>query len=398
MDSWKLTLSCLALLALIAGLAGCGGVSASGAITPTPSPTPSPTGTPSPTPSPSPTPTPPGHSNLIVGVVDFEADGFFVGKINSSSGHITRVNSNPVANPLGQNIVVQLVTDPHGRFLYALNIGASSFGIQFGQIGISAFQVSQSSGMLSPAPAQIVFPVQRFGQLAIDGSGRFLYQPDGSAVDIYTIDQSTGQLTAMAATTPAPPVGNFSATTSDGKFLINEGNGQVMVYAINSGNGQLMSATTPMSTGGSGGPIAVSADNAFLYVANSMQGTVAVFSIGTNGALTLMAGSPFPTDVSATGMALAPNGKFLFVNFQNGMDNHVTGFAVNPAAGTFTAIAGAAVANANSVNVDDSGKFVYISQAQLATYKIDPVTGALTLVSQTPQPFTDIPSNIVLSP
>jgi 6-phosphogluconolactonase (cycloisomerase 2 family) len=331
-------------------------------------------------------------------VIDFEAEGFFAGKINSSTGQITRVNSNPIANPLGQNIVVQLVTDPKGRFLYALNIGASSFGIQFGQIGISAFQINQSSGMLAPAPGQILFPVQRFGQLAIDGSGRFLYQPDGSAVDIYAIDQSTGQLTAMAAATPAPPVGNFSATTGDGKFLISEGNGQVMVYAINSGNGQLMSATTPMSTGGSGGPIAVSADNAFLYVANSMQGTVAVFSIATNGALTLMAGSPFPTDVAATGMALSPNGKFLFATFQNETDNHVTGFAVNPSAGTFTAIPGATVAGANSVNVDASGKFAYISQGKLATYKIDPLTGALTPLWQTAQPFTDIPTNIVLSP
>jgi 6-phosphogluconolactonase (cycloisomerase 2 family) len=394
MYSWKLALSCLAMLALIAGLTGCGGVSANGAITPTPSPT----GTPSPTPSPSPTPTPPGHQNFVFGVVDFEADGFFGGKINHSTGQITRINSNPIANPLGQNIVTQLLADPKGRFLYALNIGASSFGIQFGQIGISAFQINQSSGMLAPAPAQIVFPVQRFGQLAIDGSGRFLYQPDGSAVDIYTIDQSTGQLTVMAATTPAPPVGGFSATTSDGKFLINEGNGQVMVYTINSGNGQLMSATTPISTGGSGGPITVSADNTLLYVANSMEGTVAVFSIATNGALTLMAGSPFPTDVAATGMSLSPNGKFLFLAFQNGTDNHVTGFAVNPAAGTFTAIPGAVVTGANSINVDGSGKFAFISQGKLATYKIDPVTGMLTLVSQTTQPFTDIPSNIVLSP
>jgi 6-phosphogluconolactonase (cycloisomerase 2 family) len=399
MYSWKHTHSCLALLALIAGLAGCGGVSANGAIKPTPSPTPSPTGTPSPTPSPSPTPTPPGHQNFVFGVVDFEADGFFGGKINSSTGQITRVNSKPIANPLGQNIVVQLVVDPKGRFLYALDIGASSFGIQFGQIGISAFQINQSSGMLAPAPGQMLFPVQRFGQLAMDGSGRFLYQPDGSAVDIYTVDQSTGQLTAMAAAnTPAPPVGGFSATTNDGKFLINEGNGQVMVYTINSGNGQLMSATTPMSTGGSGGPIAVSADSAFLYVANSMQGTVAVFSIATNGALTLMAGSPFSTDVAATGMALSPSGKFLFITLQNGTDNHVTGFAVNPAAGTFMAIPGATVAGANSVNIDGSGKFAYISQGKLATYKIDPLTGALTPVSQTAQPFTDIPSNIVLSP
>jgi 6-phosphogluconolactonase len=398
MYSWKHTLACLAPLALIAGLAGCGGVSANGAITPTPTPTPSPTGTPSPTPSPSPTPTPPTHSNFVFGVIDFEADGFFAGKINSSTGQITRVNSNPIANPLGQNIVVQLVADPKGRFLYALDIGASSFGIQFGQIGISAFQINQSSGMLAPAPGQMLFPVQRFGLLAIDGTGHFLYQPDGSVMDVYSIDQSTGQLTAMAANTPAPPVGNFSATTSDGKLLINEGNGQAMVYTINSASGQLMSATTPMSTGGSGGPIAVSADNAFLYVANSMQGTVAVFSIGANGALTLMAGSPFATDAGATGMQLSPNGKFLFITFQNGLDNHVKGFAVNPAAGTFNAIAGAAVAGATSINVDGSGKFAYVSQGKLVTYKIDPVTGALTLVSQTAQPFTDIPSNIVLSP
>jgi len=331
-------------------------------------------------------------------VIDFEADGFFAGKINSSTGQITRVNKNPIANPLGQNIVVQLLSDPKGRFLYALDIGASSFGIQFGQIGISAFRINKSSGMLAPAPGQIFFPVQRFGQLAMDGSGRFLYQPDGSAIDVYTINQSTGQLTAMAANTPAPPVGGFSAATSDGKFLINEGNGQVMVYTIDPGNGQLMSATTPMSTGGSGGPIAVSADNAFLYAANSMQGTVAAFSIATNGALTLMAGSPFPTDVAATGMALSPNGKFLFITLQNGADNHVAGFAVNPAAGTFTVIPGATVAGATSVNVDSSGKFAYISLGKLATYKIDPLTGALMPLWQTAQPFTDIPTNIVLSP
>lgn len=400
MYSWKQTLSCLALLALIAGLAGCGGVSANGAIQPTPSPTPSPTGTPSPTPSPSPTPTPPGHQSLIFGVTDFEADGFFAGKINSSTGQITRVNSNsnPIANPLGQNIVIQLVADPKGRFLYALNIGASSFGIQFGHIGISAFQISQNSGMLKASPGQITFPEQRFGLLAIDGTGHFLYQPDGSVIDVYTINQSTGQLTAMTATTAAPPVGNFSAATRDGRFLINEGNGQVLVYTINSTNGQLMSATTPMSTGGSGGPIAVSADNAFLYVANSMQGTIAVFSIGSSGALTPVAGSPFSTDTAATGMQLSPDGKFLFVTFQNNIESHVKGFAVNPAAGTFTAIAGAVVAGGTSVNVDGSGKFVYISQAMLATYALDPVTGALTLVSQTAQPFTDIPSDIVLSP
>jgi 6-phosphogluconolactonase len=170
------------------------------------------------------------------------------------------------------------------------------------------------------------------------------------------------------------------------------------VYGINSANGQLATATTPVATGGSGGPIAVSADSRFLYVANSVQGTVAVFSIGSNGALALVAGSPFATDTEATGMSLSPDGRFLFITFQNGLENHVKGFAVNPATGTFTAIAGATIANATSINVDGSGKFAYVSQTQLVTFRIDPVTGALTVASQASQPVSDIPSDIVLSP
>jgi 6-phosphogluconolactonase (cycloisomerase 2 family) len=388
-------LLCLAFLALLVVLTGCGSVQVNGAITPTPTPTPSPTPS---TPTPTPTPASLTPSRFVFGVIDFEAEGFFAGKINSATGQVTLVTSRAIENPLGQNIVIQLLADPKGRFLYALDIGASSFGIQFGKIGIGAFQINQSSGTLTPARSQILFPAQRFGLLAIDGTGRFLYQPDGSVVDVYSINQSTGELTAMVVNTPAPPVGNFSAITSDGKFLFNEGNGQVEVYGINSANGQLTSATTPISTGGSGGPIAVSADNAFLYVANSMQGTVAVFSIGANGALALMAGSPFATDAAATGMEISPNGKFLFITFQNGLDNHVKAFAVNSAAGTFTAIAGAAVAGATSVNVDGSGRFVYVSQGKLVTYAVDPATGALTMVSQTAQPFSDIPPDIVLSP
>ena len=397
MSSRKHFLSCLLSFSLVFVLAGCGGLSVKGAIQPAPSPSP---GNPTPTPSATPSPTPANltASRFVYGVVDFEADGFFSGQIDSATGHITQVKGNPTANPLGQNIVVQLLADPKGRFLYALDIGASSFGVQFGQIGISAFKVDQSTGSLVAAPAQTVFPAQRFGLMAIESSGRFLYQPDGSGIDVYTINQSTGQLTVMPGSAPAPPVGNFSATSSDGKFLFNEGNGLVEVYGINPANGQLTTATTPVSTGGSGGPVSLSADNLFLYVANSTQGTVAVFSVGSNGALALVAGSPFSTDAEAQGMSLSPDGRFLYMTFQNAVETHVKGFAVNPAAGTFTAIAGATIANAASINMDGSGKFAYVSQAQLVTFSIDPLTGALTPISQTAQPRSDVPSDIVLSP
>ena len=415
-------LSCLLLLALLfvslLGLAGCGGVSASGAITPTPTPLPTPSPTPgepepepepspspspSPTGSPSPTPTPSGHntaSQFVFGVIDFEAEGFFGGKIDSATGQITPVAGQPVNNPLGQNIVGQLLADPKGRFLYALDLGASSFGIQFGQLGISAFKINQSSGSLTPSPKQIVFPVQRFDRMVIDGTGKFLYQPDGSGIDLYSINQSTGQLTQIAASVPAPPVGAFSAASSDGKFLFNEGNGLVEVYGINSANGQLTSAKTPISTGGSGGPILVSADGRTLFVANSSQGTVAAFSVASNGTLTPLPGSPFTAGAQPQGMSLSPDGRFLYIAFQDNAGNsQVKGFQIDPAAGAFTPMAGATVANATSINVDGSGKFAFVSQGQqLVTFKIDPATGALTAASQASQPWSDIPDDVALTP
>ncbi|HLK52883.1 MAG TPA: beta-propeller fold lactonase family protein [Candidatus Angelobacter sp.] len=423
MNSRKDYLSCLLLLALFAllvGLAGCGGVSANGAISPTPTPTPSPSPSPtpgepepepgpspspspSPTGSPSPTPTPGGHnsaSRFVFGVIDFEAEGFFGGKIDSATGQITPVAGQPANNPLGQNVVGQLLADPKGRFLYALDLGASSFGIQFGQLGISAFQINQNSGSLTPSPKQIVFPVQRFDRMVIDGTGKFLYQPDGSGIDLYSINQATGQLTQVAASVPAPPVGAFSAASSDGKFLFNEGNGLVEVYGINSANGQLINATTPISTGGSGGPILVSADSHLLFVANSSQGTVAAFSVASNGTLTALPGSPFSAGAQPQGMSLSPDGRFLYIAFQdNAGSSQVKGFLINPAAGTFTPIAGATVANATSINVDGTGKLAFISQGQqLVTFRIDPTTGALTAASQAPQPWSDIPDDVALTP
>lgn len=389
----KYSLNCLLLMVALLGLAGCGSTSISGALPP-PTPTPTP-GSPSPTP----TPVVLTPSRFIYGVIDFEAEGgFFGGQINSANGQVTPAAGSPAANPLGQNIVFQMVADPKGRFVYALNLGASSFGIQFGQIGIAGYQITRSNGRLTPTPGQIIFPAQRLGLMAIDGTGRFLYQPNGSGIDVYSINQTTGQLSIMPFTVPAPSVGTFSAASADGRFLFNAGNGLVEVFGINQSTGQLANALTPATTGGSAGPMAVSADTRFLYVANPVQGTVAAYLIGVNGALTPVSGSPFPTDLFAAGMSLSPDGRFLYITFQNGVESHVKGYAVSPLAGSFTPIPGATVANANSINVDGSGRFAYVAQIQLSTFKIDPATGALTLVSQAAQPVTDVPTDIVLLP
>src|SRR6478609_1395780 len=132
-------LSCVVLICLT----GCGSGRITGATTqPTPSPSPTvspfPSATPTPTPSPSPTPTPipvGATSRFIFGITVFES-GF-----GYQAGQISNRTVTPIADfndaGLGQNIVPQLIADPKGRFLYALNVGASSFGITLGPPGIA---------------------------------------------------------------------------------------------------------------------------------------------------------------------------------------------------------------------------------------------------------------------
>jgi 6-phosphogluconolactonase (cycloisomerase 2 family) len=381
-------------------LIGCGSVSGSGNSQPA-SPTPTPIPSQSPTPTPTPTPSSAVPSSFIYGIEAFESDiGYAGGKINSTTGQITSVGAFDDSG-LGQNIVIQLITDPQGRFLYSLNLGAFAVGMTIGNPGIAELQINQQTGALTRvAGSPLVFTNELFGELAIDGTGHFLYQPDGGSFDIYSIDQNTGLLTKTTSVAAAPSIGNFTTISPNGRFMFNASNDTVETLSVD-GNGNLALVQPPILTGGSAigvvGQLAVSADNQFLYVMN--QGSISIFSIGATGTLTPVIGSPFATDASASGMALTPDGTHVYIAFQ-GSTSVVKGFTFNATADSFTPIAGPVLSdNATSVTVDGSGKFAYISENfLLSTYSIDPATGNLTLVSQTAQPVSENTQSVVVVP
>lgn len=409
MRSLRLALfSCLCPILFILSMvfAGCSGsspmvVNPSPSPTPPFNPTPSPVPSPSASPTPTPSPSPAAASRFIYGIVDFEADGgFFGGAINGTTGQVTALSGNPFSNTLGQNIVIQVIADPQGRFLYSLNLGASSFGIQFGKPGINEYQVNQSNGNLQPVPnGDVIFTAGVHNvQMAIDGKGKFLYEPHDNLIDIYSIDQSSGLLTLIGSSSAAAPAGTFTAASPDGRFLFNSGGGNVEVFSIDQTNGQLSLAATSASAG-SAGPLAVSVDSSMLFAANTAQGTLSVFRIGTNGMLAQMMGSPFSIDTQAESIVPAPNNKFVYLAFGQPAQSDVKGYAFDATAGSLTPISGASVANGMSINVDRSGKFAFVTvPQQLNTYAIDPTTGTLTQLSQAPQPLTDDPTNMVVTP
>jgi 6-phosphogluconolactonase (cycloisomerase 2 family) len=326
-------------------------------------------------------------------------------------GSVTPVVGSPFGEGLGQPSIIQITADTRGRFVYVLNVEAAAVGMIIGNPGIGGFKVNSQTGALTAVPGSpIVFPVRNDNLLALDGLGRFLFEPNGAGdtvstgFDVYLIDQNTGALTKTTATSNAPPVGSFSVTSSDGQFLFNAGNGQVATFSIIAPIGALTIVPgSLLSTGGSAGPIAASSDGKFLYVANQTEGTVVVFAIGAGGALSVVAGSPFPIDPGAQSMALTPDGKLLYVAAftptATGANQTVKGYAVNPLAGTFIPIAAAVVNNVSTVTLDLAGRFAFISSpGNLFTYSINPTTGALQQLSHTTTPSSDDAFDMVTVP
>jgi 6-phosphogluconolactonase (cycloisomerase 2 family) len=350
-------------------------------------------------------------SKFIYGGPGFENGTVSAGMINSD-GSVSQVNGSPFDDGMGQSNTFEMIADPQGRFFYVLNGAAAAGGMPLGNSGIGGFAINQQTGALTHVPGSpFLFSQPNSSIMVIDSTGRFLIQPNGSGsvastgFDVYSIDQSTGALTKTSSTSNAPPVGGFSVASPVNPFVFNAGNGLVAAFSVNSSNGQLTIVPgTPTPTGGSAGPMAVTADGKFLYVANQQQGNIALFSISSTGALTPVTGSPFTTTpLVAQRLALTPDGKFLYIasSPQNGSNevSTVNGFAVNPSTGMFTPISGAVVTGVDTVNVDHSGKFAYISTVQnLTTYSIDPNTGALTQVAHTNAPASDDPLDMVTVP
>ena len=171
-------------------------------------------------------------------------------------------------------------------------------------------------------------------------------------------------------------------------YVTNEEDSTVSGYTIDPSTGALTAiAGSPFTTGGDPRSMAVDPSGKFAYVAD-FTGNVLGYTINpSTGALTAIAGSPFAAGQGPQSVAVDPSGKFAYVaNFGGG----VSGYTIGPTTGALTPIAGSPFAagnGPNSVAVDPSGKFAYVtnfSGNNVSGYTIDPSTGALTAVAGSP--------------
>jgi 6-phosphogluconolactonase (cycloisomerase 2 family) len=322
---------------------------------------------------------------LFISAFAFAGTPRFAYVPNIDDGTISQYSVNASTGQLLPNSYVLAGDHPRsfvqvGNYAYVVNMNSNN---------ISAYSLSQSTGQLSPlSTPTYTAPGTPYAAIA-HPNGKFLYvvSSAGNTVYIYSI-ASNGSLVEIT-NTAAGTSPRFLAITANGEFLYvaNYGSNNVTAYKVSATAGTLTHVGT-YSTGGSK-PSNIMVSNNFLYVTNAASNNVSAFTINTStGALTHVSGSPFATGgTNPYSLTREYYGHFIYVG--NSLSNNVSAFKVNTSTGALTHVTGspfAATKGTQAIKVDPSDKFLYAADAgaeEVLVFKMNTSTGALTETSST---------------
>jgi len=281
---------------------------------------------------------------------------------------------------------IALSVDPVHPFLYV----ATDDG------HIDGYRIA-ADGTLPASPTSSVEAPSGLVAITIDPKGRFIYA-DGAAIYGYTIDATTGSLSAIDGV--PPPGGSYVAADPTGNFVYVSGQG-LRGYRVDQNSGALKELeASPFGTADLpdgdvvSGAIVFKPSGDFLYTSGGQgEGALNAFAIEpSSGNLTLVAGSPFTreldSDFNASDIAMDPLGQYVYVtSFRT---SHISGFKIL-ADGSLTAVPGPPLQafSPYAVGVDPSGSFVYVASdsAENGVYSLARPNGRLSALASSPFMF-----------
>jgi 6-phosphogluconolactonase len=374
--------------------------------------------------------------------------------INAISGGLTAIAGSPYATESGP---VSVTVDPSGQFVYVANNNSNN---------VSAYAINAESGTLTSVNGSPFPSGQGPASVTIDPSGQFAYvgnenDSPGGDVSGYTIDATTGSLTAMNGSPFLSGSGAFAiAIAPSGKFgYVGAGQGALVtafsinpttgiptmvagspflgggsgsyalavnasskvVYALGGSDGNNISAFTVNDTTGKlkslkGSPFAAGDDPLYatvdprgtrLYVRNCGSDEVWTYKMASSGALTVLdqvrtpqGFGPVALDTGSSAVTYTP--KFAYV--ANSSSNNISAYTIDAKNGHITPIGGSpfeAGTTPYSVAVDPSGRFAYAANEgsnSVSAYTINASTGALTAISGSLCPTGPGPDSITVDP
>jgi 6-phosphogluconolactonase len=282
--------------------------------------------------------------------------GIFVYAINRSNGSLGEATAIYMT---GQTFFADIV-DNQGKFLYVL-----------GSSAVHAFSIQSGTGVLTPvagSPFAAAAPSspgysQPATLMAVDQTNHFLYVTTSSGIFGYTIDQTTGQLTAIAGS----PFGGSQVTdswtiviTPTNSFLYqlqSQNSGKLYGYSIDQTSGALSALSgSPFSSGGCGSMVAAGTigvpgpDNMTIASAGKfMYDNCGIYSIDESTGVVAQVSASGPGDWPV----ISPTGDFLWAITGDQeacfhCDIGVTTYQVDANTGALTAVPNSFVLLTNS--------------------------------------------------
>jgi 6-phosphogluconolactonase len=297
-------------------------------------------------------------------------DTYMAGFGLNSSGALSVLSGSPYNNGVAAG---SLAVTPANTFLYA---GTTN--------GIYAYAVNSDGSITVLNSGTAVAQDMVATQMQVDSTGNYLLASGfgtsigAQAIGIYTINTSTGLLTAITGSPLPLYTGNGStpAVVTPTGLLITPNNsyvyvslGSLGVQILTLGTGGALSTGSaptlllPISTSVSPSAAGLASDplSSFLFVAEINTG-LRVLSIGVGGSLKEVSGSPYATGTGPTGVILDTSGSYVYVT--NKGSNNISGFTLTAASGTLTAIAGSPFASGGLLPTalvnDNSKQFVAV--------------------------------------
>ncbi len=243
--------------------------------------------------------------------IDPSGNYLLVANSGSSTLSVYSINVNtalltPLTTASTGSQPIAVAIDPTNTYVYVANSGGNS---------ISAYTINNNTGTPTAlAKSPFLNLVLAPSALAFDLGGDNLYVTEASSGDVkvLSIDPATGNLSANAgagAATGADPVSIVTNATRTNAFVAAHTGNSLSSFTINSSTGALTASGSSLPT--ASGPTSLAIDSAgkFLIATNSTNtNEVAAYAITpVTGALTLQGGAGVATGTTPVSVAFDPS-------------------------------------------------------------------------------------------
>ena len=275
-----------------------------------------------------------------------------------ADGSLAPMTPATIANDYGPS---DIAVHPSGKYAYAITFYYPLGGTQLRSVAQYTIGADGTLTPMSPGAVAITGSNPQF--IAIHPSGQFLYVSDGSGVvDQYTIDPTTGTLSAMTpATVPFPfsTAGHtaFAITVHpSGKWAyVTDYYGGIAEYTIDATSGALapLAQTTVVGTAVQCAAwIAVDPSGKYAYAANcgSTSEAISQYTVGADGTLAAMSPASVAGASACTNVQVDASGTHLYMTSgTSGSGSAVSQFSIG-ADGALTLMTPAAITVGASPN------------------------------------------------